>query len=138
MVVPGCVINDHGQRYSSLRQEAKTLCEVMADPHAYEGRRIMMKGLYVQEVHQRVLYDAGCPKWEFRVGHSLTAKEDRAAARMIDHAAKKDISVSIPVIYAGIFTVKPFIIGCSDRDCYHYSLEEAQLLAASPRRNGLP
>src|SRR3954468_13760546 len=110
------------QRFSSLQLEAQTLCEVMEDPSRYAGRRIVMKGIYVQELHQRVLYDPNCREWDFRVSHSLTADSDRAAERMVKQAAKKDPTVSIPVVYYGIFTVSHFLLDCTERDCYHYSL----------------
>jgi putative transposase len=35
--------------------------------------------------------------------------------------------------YVSLNPVAPFLIGCPDRDCQHYSLEDAHLLAASPR-----
>jgi hypothetical protein len=121
------------QKFASLQLEAKTLCEVMADPGRYAGRRIMMKGLYVQELHQRVLYDANCREWDFRVSHSLALASDAAAKNRVKQAAKKDPTVSIPVVYIGTFTMSHFLLDCTDRDCYRYSLEEAQLLAAAPR-----
>lgn len=134
LLVAACAANDRPTaRFSALQLEAKTLCELMEDPDRYAGQRVVMKGRYVQEVHQRVLYDAHCPDWEFRVSHALAVKSDRAAARMVEQAAKKKPIVDIPVVYVGTFTVKPFIVGCSARNCQHYSLEDAQLLAASPR-----
>jgi hypothetical protein len=120
-------------RFSSLEVQAKTLCEVMENPSAYAGRRVVMKGDYIQDPHHRMLYDPHCPEWDFRVSESFTLEGDRAAERLVDRARKKRARVDIPVVYAGTFTVAPFLIGCPDRDCQHYSLEDAQLLAASPR-----
>jgi hypothetical protein len=120
-------------RFSSLQLEAKTLCEVMDDPSRYAGRRVVMKGLYLQDPHHRRLYDAHCPEWDFSVSESFDVAGDPAAERLVKRGAKKDPTVSIPVVYVGTFTMGPFLIGCSERDCFHYSLEDSQLLAASPR-----
>jgi hypothetical protein len=125
--------NESLQRFSSLQIEAKTLCEVMADPSRYAGRRVIMKGIYVQEPHQRVLYDPNCQEWDFRVSESTTADGAAAAKRIVRKAAKKDPTVSIPVVYDGTFTVSHFLLDCSERNCFRYSLTDARLLAASPR-----
>jgi hypothetical protein len=116
-----------------LQLEAKSLCEVMANPEGYAGRRILIKGTYFQEPEQRLLYDPHCPDWDVRVSHSLRVDEDPTAKRLIKQASKKDPTVNIPVVYDAIFTVSHWAPACSARECFHYSLEDAQLLAASPR-----
>jgi hypothetical protein len=134
ILVSGCVSQARPTpTFSSLEPQAKTLCEVMENPQAYAGRRVLMKGDYVEDPHHRTLDDRRCPDWDFRVSESFTVDGDRTAQRLVRQARKKRVTVDIPVIYVGTFTVKPFIIGCSERNCQHYSLEEAQLLAASPR-----
>ena len=134
LLVSACTAQERPTpRYASLQLEAKTLCEVMDDAGRYAGRRVAMKGLYVTDPHHRFLYDARCPEWDFRVSESFDVDGDRAAERLVNRARKKDPTVSIPVVYVGTFTVAPFIVGCSERSCYHYSLEDSQLLAASPR-----
>lgn len=121
------------RRFSSLQFAAKPFCEVMINPRPYVGRRILIKGIYVREPHQRILYDSACPQWEFRVSHSLKIDSNRAAERMVERAAKKDPTVSIPVVYYGTMTADLIISGCAKPSCYRYSLQDAQLLAASPR-----
>ena len=138
ILISGCSAHDKSlERFSSLQLEAKTLCEVMEDPGRYAGRRVVMKGIYVQELHQRVLYDPNCREWDFRVSESLTAANDAAAARMVRQAAKTDPTVSIPVVYEGTFTMSHFLLDCTERNCYRYSLTDARLLAASSRGAGL-
>src|SRR4051812_8364471 len=133
-LVSGCAGQDEPlQRFSSLQLEAKTLCEVMENPSASAGRRIVMKGAYVQDPHHRMLYDPHCPDWDFSVSQSFTVKGDRAAEHLVERARKKNPIVDIPVVYVGTFTISPFITTCSERTCYHYALEDARLLAASPR-----
>jgi hypothetical protein len=134
LTLTGCVTQEQpAPRYSSLVMQAKTLCEVMENPRAYAGRRVVMKGNYVQDPHHRMLYDANCPNWDFRVSQSLTVKGDRAAERVVEQARKKKFIVDIPVVYVGTFTISPFIMTCSELTCFRYSLEDAQLLAAPPR-----
>jgi hypothetical protein len=139
ILISGCSgHNESLQRFSSLQLQAKTLCEVMEDPGRYAGRRVVMKGMYVQEPHQRVLYDPNCREWDFRVSESMTVGGDAAAKRMVKEAARKDPTVSIPVVYDGTFTMSHFLLDCSERNCYRYSLTDARLLAASPRGASLP
>ena len=130
----GCVAHEQpSPRFSSLELEAKTLCEVMESPSVYAGRRVVMKGVYVEDAHHRTLYDPHCSEWDFSVSESFTLEGDRTAERLVKQARRKRAVVDIPVVYVGTFTVSPFLIGCSERNCQHYSLEDAQLLAASPR-----
>jgi hypothetical protein len=133
ILVSACAAPDSSrQKFSSLQLEAKSLCEVMKDPSGYAGQRIVVKGIYGRQPHQRVLYDPSCGEWIVAVSHSLTAEGDAGAKRIVDRAAKKDPRGRIPVVYVGTFTMSHFLLACTERDCYNYSLEDAQLLAASP------
>jgi hypothetical protein len=134
LLFAGCVAQERPTpRFASLEVQAKTLCEVMKDPSRYAGRRVVVKAIYGRQPHQRVLYDPSCDEWVVPVGHSMTAEDDRGANRIVKRPAKKEPRGRVPVIYAGTFTVSHFLLDCTESDCYHYSLEDAQLLAASPR-----
>jgi hypothetical protein len=110
---------------------AKSVCEVMAGPNSYASRRIVIKGIYFQEPHQRLLYDEDCPQWDFSVSHSSEGGSRRAEA-VVERFRKKHPTVRIPVVYSGIVTANVVVSGCTRPDCYRYSLEESKLLAASP------
>lgn len=134
-LVSGCAVHhEPSRKFASLQLEAKSLCEVMANPRLYVKQRVMIKGIYVREPHQRVLYDADCPQWDFRVSHAFTVDGDPTAERLIKRAAKQDPTVSIPVIYYGTLAARVVIVGCTEPSCHSYSLQDAQLLAASPKR----
>src|SRR5688572_6416228 len=59
------------QGFSGLEAEAKSVCELMADPAPYVGREIMLTGVYFATPHERLLVDPDCPQGSLRVSHSL-------------------------------------------------------------------
>lgn len=117
--------------FSSAQAGAKSICEVMADPSSHAGRRIVLKGIYFQEPHQRLLYDEACPQWDFRVSHASEGGAPRAEA-IVRRFRKKHPTVRIPVVYSGIVTANVVVLGCAAPGCVRYSLEDSKLLAASP------
>jgi hypothetical protein len=134
VLIAGCAAQDQSRsKLATLQREAKTLCELMEDPGRYAGRRVMIKAIYVRAPHHPALDDPDCPQSDFSISHSLTADNDPAAQRTLQRAMRKSPTVGVPVVYVGTFKVEPFITTCTERSCYHYSLENAQLLAASPR-----
>jgi hypothetical protein len=119
------------REFVSVQAQAVSVCEVMADPNSYVGRRIVIKGIYFAEPHQRLLFNDSCPTSALRVVHSLRSDGDPRAEAIVNKARKRHRTVNIPVVYSGIFTANVFIQGCIKPSCFRYSLEESQLLAAS-------
>ncbi len=134
VLVSGCAAPDAGgESFRSLEAAAKSVCEVMADPAPYVGRRIILKGIYFATPHERLLVDHDCPQWDLRVSHSLRIDGRPKAEDIVDRYRKKHSTVRIPVVYSGIVTAHAVIQGCTEPGCHSYSLEESQLLAAFPR-----
>lgn len=133
-VVSGCAAHD-GQEdvFLSLQANARTVCEVMADPNLYIDRRIIIKGTYFAEPHQRLLIDKTCPESSLRVSHSLRVKGNPKAKAIVEKFRKKHATVRVPVVYSATLTGRAVEIGCTEPSCYDYRLQDAQLLAAFPR-----
>jgi hypothetical protein len=133
--VTGCAADEQQvDVFSSARTQAKSVCEVMTNPTLYAGRKIVVHGIYFAESHQRLLYDNSCKQLSFPVEHSLQAKGDRKATALIERFRKLHRTVNIPVVYSGTFVARKLTPDCADRTCYSYTLQDARLLAASPRR----
>ena len=105
----------------------------MTDPHSYVGRRIMITGVYFATPHERLLVSNDCRDRSIRVSHSLHLEDDRDAEAAVKRFRKKHATVRIPVVYSGILRAENYVQGCTTPGCWHYSLEESQLLAAYPR-----
>ncbi|HET9641208.1 MAG TPA: hypothetical protein VFP12_18610 [Allosphingosinicella sp.] len=134
VLVSGCAAPDSGgERFRALQAAAKSVCELMADPLPYVGRRLTLKGIYFATPHERLLVDRDCPQSDLRVSHSLQIDGSPEAEAIVDRYRKKHPTVRIPVVYSGIFTAHAVIRGCTEPGCYRFSLEESQLLAAFPR-----
>lgn len=132
-LVCGCAVHEaQGHKFSSLQSVAKSVCDVMTEPDPYLGQRIIIKGLYAQGPHRRLLHDRNCPEWDFSVSLSLRTEGDRTAERLVRKSFKKDPTVSVPVIFSGILATRVVMSGCTKSSCHEYSLQNAQLLAASP------
>lgn len=134
-VLPSCAVGDaQGQTYPVLRNSALTICDVMSNPGLHVGRRITIQGVYLRAPHERLLYDGNCPSWTFIVIHSLERASSAAAERLVSRSIKKSPATGVLVIYSGTLAYKAVVAGCAAPTCLSYSLQDAQLLAASPRQ----
>jgi hypothetical protein len=130
----GCSSNSGSESYfTSIHKGAESVCKVMNEPQQYIGRRIIINGTYFREPHRRIIYDENCPEVSLRVRHSSALDADSAARRALRRSFKAKATGMIPVVYSGILTAKALEPGCNKPDCYEYSFEDAQLLAASTR-----
>jgi hypothetical protein len=131
-LISGCALQGkREQEFASLQKGAKSICEVMADPNAYAGRRIVIKGTYFQEPHRRVIYDENCPDFDLSINHSSQLEGNPAAERRLRRSFKARLTGVIPVVYSAVLTPKALVLGCGEPSCFEYSLQEAQLLTAS-------
>lgn len=130
-IVGGCASEEsRGHNPSSPAAGATTVCEVMAQPDAYVGRQVTVRGLYAQGPHGRLLHDRSCPEWDFKVSLSLRADGDPAAERLVRRAFREKPAESIPVIISGTLSARAVITGCTRPSCREYSLQDARILAA--------
>jgi hypothetical protein len=133
-LVCGCATDgERARKFEAVQTAAKTLCEVMADPDPFVGRRIVIKGIYFATPHERLLIDRACPQWDLRVSHAHEVDGDPGAEALVDRFRKKHPTVRIPVVYSGIVRAQDVFHGCTSPSCRRYSLEESWLLAAFPK-----
>ena len=119
ILVSGCAsIEARDHRFSSLQAEAKSVCEVLAEPNSYVGQRIMIRGIYWAEPHRRALYDDRCPDSDLRVKHALHHDGDPRAEAIINRFRKKHPTVRVPVVYSAVLASRVIIAGCTKPNCY--------------------
>jgi hypothetical protein len=121
IILSGCA-SDRGSRpgFAQIKAQAKSVCEIMNEPGAHLGKRVTVLGTYWNTPHARVLAGDGCD-WSFRVALREYDKRTEPRHRM-------------EVVYSGVLRSEPVVIPCSDPECFRYSLEDSELLAA-PYRN---
>jgi len=107
--------------------QAKPICEILSNPIAYDGGYVAIQGTYLEEPHNRVLFDPKCPVGEIVLKPSFTY-DDPASRRTVRAILKRDPIARISVIYAGVIRVYPVILGCTKSSCFKYQLEEARLM----------
>ena len=115
-ILAGCAApGGRGHEFRTGRNQAKTICEIMARPDAFAGRRLTVRGLYEVTPHQRVLVDRNCGQWEFAVDlhTSVRSREPARGTR---------------VIYSGVFTSSRQVSPCSEPECFKYSLKNSRLV----------
>jgi hypothetical protein len=133
LLVSACAAHGGGAReFRALQPGAKSVCEVMADPDAYVGRRIVVTGIYFATPHERLLVGRGCDA-SFRVSEAMEIDGNPGAEAIVARFRRRHQTVRIPVVYSGDFTAHDVIFGCTKPSCRRYALEESQLLAAYPR-----
>lgn len=133
VAVSGCAQHDYQPEFPALRAQARSICEIMAEPARYLGQRIMVRGTYVQDPHHTYLSDNDCPDWEFNIRGSRS-QDNKRARRILRRLSRKYPTVEAPVVYLATFTSRPLITVCiPEPSCYTYHLEDAQLRAALPQ-----
>lgn len=132
VLLAGCAAGEaKGLKFSSFQSVAKSVCEVMANPDPYLGQRIIIKGLFAQGPHRRLLHDRECPEWDLSVSLSDRVEGDPMVERLVRRSFQKNATVSVPVILSGTLAARVVMSGCKKPSCYEYSLEESQLLGVA-------
>lgn len=117
-------------------EKSRSICEVMANPGAYLDQPVLIRGIYLAEYHQKVLFDTQCTRWEIGIRSSAPLSDDPQAKRVLLDATRTNRYARIPVVYYGTLQSSPLIANCEDPSCFTYTLESAQLRAARLPKNG--
>lgn len=117
LVIAGCAAPRSGQghEFRDRRDRSKTICEIMAKPDLYAGRRLLVRGTYSLTPHQRVLADRNCRQWEV----ALLLRKSEKGREPANHDR---------VIYSGIFTSSRNLTPCEGPECFRYSLRDSRLV----------
>jgi hypothetical protein len=120
ILASSCTTNGQREReFQSLEAQARSMCEIMAEPIRYVGQKVMVRGSFWQSPHQRTLFDSDCPEKELPVSLAAYVKGTTPAQKT-------------RVIYSGIFTRQSVPPGAILAGCCEYWLRDSDLLATSP------
>lgn len=108
---------------------AVPLCTILANPDAYDGKDITVRGLYRMVLHGSVLTAAGCSQTYVNMREAEGYRADKQALKVVRSVTKKDQFRPIDVVIQGIF--RSARQGqCFGQNCLRYEIESRELLCA--------
>jgi hypothetical protein len=114
----------------SASAQAVPLCTVLADTGKYDGKEIIVRGLYRMVIHGSILMGSACPKVNVSLRGASNWKGDKHALAAIRSLTKKDQFQPVDIVSRGIFRVAREG-QCFGQNCLRYEIEETELLCAT-------
>jgi hypothetical protein len=111
--------------------EAMPLCTVLADAAKYDGKEIVVRGLYRMVIHGSILMDRACSKTDVNLRQAPGYKADKQALSVLRALTKKDQFQPVDVVYRGTFRVA-HQEQCFGEICARYEIEIMELISARP------
>jgi hypothetical protein len=111
--------------------EAMHLCAVIANSSAYDGKAIVVSGLYRFVIHGAVLMDRSCPEAEVNLRNAPGYKANKQAWAVMRSLTKKDQFQPIDVVLRGTLHVAREG-QCLGEICARYEIEITELVSARP------
>lgn len=114
---------------SSQSAQAVDICSVTSDPTAYDGKEIVVRGLWRMIIHGSILWGKGCPTVEVNLTEVAGFKANKKALSLVRSLAKKDQFGSVEVVFRATFSVA-HERQCFGQICAPYQVETTELLSA--------
>src|ERR1035437_4872599 len=111
--------------------QAMSLCTVISNASAYNGKEIVVSGRYRMVIHGTILMDGSCAKTEVNLRESSGYKANRQAATLLRSLTQKDRFRPVDVVFRGIFRVAREG-QCFGQICASFEIETTELLTAHP------
>ena len=105
------------------------ICTVTTNPAVYDGKEILIRGLWRMVIHGSILMGTACPKMEINMTETAGYKANKKASSIIKSVTKRDQFGSVEVVLRGTFRVA-HREQCFGEICAPYQLEAAELLSA--------
>ena len=107
------------------------LCAILADAAKYEGKEIVVRGLYRMVIHGTILMDRNCSETDVNLRGAPGYKADKHALAVLRSLTKKDEFRPVDVVLRGTFLVAH---GgqCFSEMCAPYEIETTALVSARP------
>jgi len=109
--------------------QAIPICTVLSDTAEYDGKEIIVEGLYRIVLHGSVLTSPACRKTYVNMRQASDYKGDRHASTVMRSLTKKDKFQSVDVIIRGTFHVAQQG-QCFGQNCLSYEIEDHELICA--------
>jgi hypothetical protein len=120
---------------SPLPKTEVSICQVTVDAQKYDGKQIIVGGLYRMVIHGAILMDRSCPKEEANLREAQGYKADKKASALIRSLTKKDQFQPVEVVFRGTFRVA-HEGQCFGQICAEYEIETSELVTARPAPSG--
>jgi hypothetical protein len=108
-----------------------SICQVTADAPKYDGKQIIVRGLYRMVIHGAILMDRACPKTEVNLREAQGYKADKKASALIRSLTKNNQFQPVEVVFRGTFRVA-HEGQCFGQICAAYEIETSELVTARP------
>jgi hypothetical protein len=113
---------------------ALPVCAVIADAQSYNGRSILIDGLYKVEPHGAIFFGSSCSGDVVRLEKAEKYTENKEAKSLLEVSMDADETKSIEVVYRAVFRIVQGL-QCSDVRCFRYEIEITELVAARQAMN---
>ena len=117
--------------------KAVPLCSVLRDASKYDGKEIIVSGLYRMVIHGSVLTSPECGETYVNMRQASDYKADRNASAVVRSVTKKDQFQSIDVVLRGNFRVAANG-QCFGQNCLRYEIEDHELQCAKAAKTTGP
>jgi hypothetical protein len=118
-----------GRVSDGVFQDAMPACNVIADSQKYDGKLILIRGLYREEPHGGIFFGRTCSHDEIRLRAPPNYKEDEQAGHELTSLIARDDSKPVEVVYRAVFHVVHGL-SCAEITCFKFELEMHKLIAA--------
>ncbi|HTV64470.1 MAG TPA: hypothetical protein VMD98_02640 [Bryocella sp.] len=119
------------QAKDAASAQAMSLCAVIADAAKYDGKEIVVRGLYRMVIHGSILMDRACSKIDVNLREAPGYKADKQASSVLRALTKKDQFQPVDVVFRGTFRVA-HEGQCFGQGCAGYEIETTELISARP------
>jgi hypothetical protein len=119
------------QAKDTASAQAMSLCAVIADAAKYDGKEIVVRGLYRTVIHGSILMDRACSKTDVNLREAPGYKADKQASSVLRSLTKKDQFQPVDVVFRGIFRIA-HEGQCFGQICAGYEIETTELISARP------
>lgn len=109
------------------------LCTVLKNPEKYDGKEIIVEGLYRMVIHGSILYGSACPQTNVNMRKASNWKGDKKASAVLQSLTEKDQFQPVVIVLRGTFRVA-HQGQCFGQNCLVYEIEETELLRAAQTR----
>ena len=109
--------------------DAIPLCTVLADAAKYDGKEIIIRGLYRMVLHGSILTSPACAHTYVNMRRTSDYKADKRASQIMRSLTKDHQFQLIDVVYKGVFRAAEQG-QCFGQNCLLYEIEARQLLCA--------
>lgn len=105
------------------------LCNVLSSATQYDGKEILVRGLYRMVVHGSILTANRCPEGQVNLRGVPGSKDNKRALATIRSLTKNDQFQSVDVVLSGIFHVA-HEGQCYGQNCLRYEIEATEFQCA--------